>query len=42
MGRQKIKETPNINFCIGLEENFQKIYTFTLFLPIVSEIELFE
>ena len=35
-------QTPSINFSIGLEENFQKIYTFTLFLSNVSEIKLFE
>ena len=29
-------------FLIGLDESFQKIYNFTLFLPIVSETELFE
>ena len=35
-------QTPNINFWIGLEESFQKIYTFTVFLFIVSDIELFQ
>ena len=32
----------NINLLIGLEESFQKMYTFVPFLPFVFEIELLE
>ena len=35
-------QTPNINLRIGNEESFQKMYTFTLVLPFVFGIGLFE